>query len=85
MLVLSRKLNESIVIGDQIEVMVLEIRDNHVKLGIRAPREVSVHRQEVFSEIREENLRARQSQPSENLNSVARNLRKRSKPSGDTL
>ncbi|MGV3522709.1 MAG: carbon storage regulator CsrA [Candidatus Sericytochromatia bacterium] len=85
MLVLSRKLNESIIIGDQIEVMVLEIRDNHVKLGIRAPRDVSVHRQEVFSEIREENLRARQSQPSENLHSAARNLRKRTKPSGDTV
>lgn len=76
MLVLTRKLNESIVIGDSIEVMVLEIRDNHVKLGIKAPRDVSVHRQEVYQDIREENLRARTSDPPA-LDSAAKALRKR--------
>lgn len=78
MLVLTRKLNESIMIGDGIEVMVLEIRENHVKLGIKAPRDVSVHRQEVFEEIRSENLRARTSQAPTDLDSAAKSLRKRS-------
>lgn len=80
MLVLSRKLNESIVIGDNIEIMVLEIRDNFVKLGIKAPRDVSVHRLEVHEEILRENQRAsQQPQPSE-LNRAAEALRKRKKP-----
>lgn len=54
MLVLSRKSRESIVIGDQISVLVLEVRGERVCLGIDAPREVSVHRREVFLEIRRE-------------------------------
>lgn len=52
MLVLSRKPNESLVIGDNIEVIVLEVRDGNVKLGINAPKEVSVHRNEVYDEIK---------------------------------
>jgi carbon storage regulator len=52
MLVLSRKSNESLMIGDNIEIVVLEIREGNVKLGIKAPREVSVHRQEVYNEIK---------------------------------
>lgn len=76
MLVLTRKLNESIIISETIEIMVLEIRDNHVKLGIKAPRDVTIHRQEVFEEIRDENLRARTSQPP-TLPDGAKNLRKR--------
>ncbi len=52
MLVLSRKSNESLMIGDNIEIIVLEIREGNVKLGIKAPREVSVHRQEVYNEIK---------------------------------
>lgn len=52
MLVLSRKPNESLVIGDNIEVIVLEVRDGNVKLGINAPKEVSVHRNEVYEEIK---------------------------------
>jgi len=76
MLVLSRKLNESIMIGDQVEIMVLEIRDNYVKLGIKAPREVSVHRQEVHQEILEENQRARQLGPNAQVDTAAQALRK---------
>lgn len=56
MLVLSRKNNESIMIGDNIEVVVLEIRDGNVKLGINAPREVSVHRTEVFNQLNKSDL-----------------------------
>ena len=58
MLVLTRRTNQSIMIGQDVTVTVLEIRGDQVRLGIRAPREVSVHREEVFAEIRRENQRA---------------------------
>jgi carbon storage regulator len=51
MLVLSRKLNERIVIGGEIEVTVLSIRGDKVRLGIKAPKEVPVHRLEVYNAI----------------------------------
>lgn len=51
MLVLYRKKNESIVINDDITIMVLEIRGDKVRLGIEAPKEVPVHRREVFDAI----------------------------------
>ena len=51
MLVLSRRLNESIVVGNDITVTVLEIRGDQVRLGIEAPRSVSVHRQEIYAEL----------------------------------
>ncbi len=52
MLVLSRKKNESIVINDDITVVVVEIRGDKVRLGVEAPKEVPVHRREVFDAIR---------------------------------
>ncbi|MBZ4683468.1 MAG: carbon storage regulator [Fusobacteriaceae bacterium] len=58
MLVLSRKKNESIIIGDDIEVIVVDIKGDQVKLGIKAPRSVSVHRAEVYEEIQAENRKA---------------------------
>jgi len=51
MLVLTRKKNESIVINDNIKVTVVEIRGDKVRLGIEAPREIDVHRQEVYEQI----------------------------------
>ncbi|HEY2148151.1 MAG TPA: carbon storage regulator CsrA [Pirellulales bacterium] len=51
MLVLSRQIGERLVIDDQIEVTVVEIRPDRVKLGITAPPEISVHREEVFRRI----------------------------------
>ena len=52
MLVLSRKKNESIIINDQIVVTVIEIRGDKVRLGIEAPKEVPVHRREVYDAIK---------------------------------
>jgi len=51
MLVLSRKRDESIVIGDNVEIFVVEIRGDKVRLGIKAPKEVTVHRREVYDAI----------------------------------
>ena len=58
MLVLTRKTNESIMIGDTIEVKVLDVRENQVKIGVKAPREITVHRLEVYMAIQKENLEA---------------------------
>jgi len=54
MLVLSRKKDEKIVIGDQITLMVIDIRGDKVRLGIEAPKDVAVHRQEVYEAIQKE-------------------------------
>lgn len=51
MLVLSRHLNEKIVIGDDVVITIVEIRGDKVRLGIEAPQDVTVHRQEVFDAI----------------------------------
>jgi carbon storage regulator len=58
MLILSRRVNERIFIGDNIVVSVVEVRGDQVKLGIEAPRDVKVFRQEVYDAIQEENRRA---------------------------
>jgi carbon storage regulator len=59
MLVLSRQRDESIIIGDNVIVTVVDIRGDKVRLGITAPREISVHRQEVYEAIQRENMRAK--------------------------
>lgn len=58
MLVLTRKENESIMVGDDVEVKILDLKENQVKLGIVAPRSVAVHRREVYLAIRAENAQA---------------------------
>ncbi|MEE3259312.1 MAG: carbon storage regulator CsrA [Candidatus Latescibacterota bacterium] len=58
MLVLTRKAGESIVIGSEIRVTILELQGRQVRLGIEAPSEISIHRGEVYERIREENERA---------------------------
>lgn len=62
MLVVSRKQEESIVIGNEIEIVVVRIDRHTVRLGIKAPKHISVHRKEVYEEIRQENLAAAQTQ-----------------------
>lgn len=61
MLVLTRKANQSIMIGDSIEVSVLSVMGEKVRLGIQAPRDVPVFRREVFVEIQAQNLEAAES------------------------
>ena len=58
MLVLTRKLGENIRIGDAVKITVLEVRSGQVKLGIEAPPEVKVHREEIYARIQEENRKA---------------------------
>lgn len=55
MLVLTRRANQSIVVGGDVVITVLEVRGDQVRLGIRAPRHVSVHREEVHAAIEQEN------------------------------
>ena len=58
MLVLSRQRDESIVIGDKVVVTIVDIRGDKVRLGIQAPGEIPVHRQEVYEAIQRENRKA---------------------------
>jgi carbon storage regulator len=58
MLVLSRQRDESIIIGDNVVVTIVDVRGDKVRLGIQAPAEVSVHRREVYEAIQRENRRA---------------------------
>jgi carbon storage regulator len=57
-LVLTRKKNESIVIGDNIEITVVDIQGDQVRIGINAPKNVSIHRKEIYLEIQSENKKA---------------------------
>src|SRR5882724_8513341 len=63
MLVLSRQRDETIMIGDDIEITVVDIRGDKVRLGINAPRDIMVHRKEVYEAIRRENKAAAQVKP----------------------
>ena len=63
MLVLSRHRDESIMIGDDIVITIVDIRGDKVRLGIDAPQDVPVHRREVYEAIQRENLKAARTQP----------------------
>lgn len=65
MLVLSRQRDESIVIGDNIVVTIVDVRGDKVRIGIDAPTEIPVHRREVYDAIQRENLRATKLQPND--------------------
>ena len=76
MLVLTRKVNEKIKIGDDIIISILDIGKGCVRIGIDAPKSVSVHRQEVYDKIQEENVKASQGLLS-NIEGLANLLRKK--------
>ena len=58
MLILTRKLGESVTIGDDIKITILGVRGRQVRLGIIAPQRVTIHREEIYFKIQEENKRA---------------------------
>ncbi len=58
MLALSRKVNESVMIGSDVEITILEIKGDQVKIGIRAPKSIPVYRKEIFLQIEAENKKA---------------------------
>ncbi|MBU42563.1 MAG: carbon storage regulator [Spirochaetaceae bacterium] len=79
MLVLARKINESIMIGDDIEIVVVDIKGDQVKLGIRAPKNVAIHRTEIYTEIQEQNKEAAQSVTPDKLRDLQKLLGKEKK------
>lgn len=70
MLALTRKKGESLIINNNIEVTILEIRGDQIKLGISAPRDVSIYRKEVYLQIQEENKAALETNNAEALKNL---------------
>ena len=60
MLILTRRADESLMIGDDIKITVLGIKGNQVRIGIDAPKDVPVHREEIYQRIKDEEMRAKQ-------------------------
>lgn len=68
MLILARKENQSIMIDENIEVVVVSIKGDHVKIGIKAPNEVKIYRKEIYEEIQKENIAASNIDPNQLAN-----------------
>ena len=58
MLILTRKVGETVVIGDEVEVTIMAIKGNQVRVGVKAPRDMTVHREEVYEQLRAGGLAA---------------------------
>ncbi len=71
MLILTRKSGESINIGEEIKITILEIKGNQVRVGIQAPRNVAVHREEIYQLIKKQNILAAK-QATNNLEKLSR-------------
>ena len=82
MLVVSRKPGERLLIGESVEVTVLSVRGDQVSLGVSAPRDVTIHRQELLERIRRENQRAAQLRP-EDFKALGACLRAQGRPTPD--
>ena len=65
MLILTRQIGETLMIGDQITVTVLGIKGNQVRLGVKAPKDISVHREEVYEKIQKEKSEEADNAPSQ--------------------
>jgi carbon storage regulator len=59
MLILTRKVGETVVIGDNVTVAIIDVKGNQIRIGINAPKDVTVHREEIYERIRHEQLSAR--------------------------
>ncbi len=75
MLILSRKTDEKIKIGDEITITIIEVRGDQVKVGVEAPKDVKVFRQEVFNAIKNENKSAAEIPSAENINRLKKLLK----------
>lgn len=75
MLVLSRQRDETIMIGDEVEITIVDIRGDKVRLGINAPRQIQVHRKEVYAAIKQENTESTQVRI-DDLSDADKNLRR---------
>jgi carbon storage regulator len=84
MLVLSRQRDETIMIGDEVEITIVDIRGDKVRLGINAPRQVQVHRKEVYTAIQRENTQSTRV-CIDDLNVADQNLRRMGKAIKPTL
>jgi carbon storage regulator len=76
MLVLTRKLGESIAIDDHIKIIVVQIKGKQVRLGIKAPKDTKIHREEVYKAIQDQNVEASESQY-ENLSKLSDDAHKK--------
>jgi carbon storage regulator len=76
MLVLTRKLGESIAIDDHIKIVVVQIKGKQVRLGIKAPKETKIHREEVYKAIQDQNIEASESDM-DAINSLSDDLQKK--------
>lgn len=80
MLVLTRKVGEGIIIGDDVRITIVEVRGGGVRIGIEAPASAKIHRQEVYERISQQNKEAAQWNPAD-LNELSANLQQARKKS----
>jgi len=83
MLVLSRKRDESIIIGDDVVITIVDIKGEQVKIGVAAPKTVSIHRKEIYEAIQQEN-RAAANNKIQNLSGLVTVLRKQKKSTAES-
>jgi carbon storage regulator len=84
MLILTRRVGETVVIGNDVDVTVLGVKGNQVRLGVKAPREVTVHREEIYKRIKEEAAQAPAVQANGNANTANDTPRPRHRSAGQS-